>query len=116
MRSVKLLGGFSTDMYQSMMDQEIANEMSKQKGLGLADMIYRQLLRADQKAKNIEPPTGSSGLPAAIPANTGLPMHTESNVAGFPLSYPGPHDLGMPGSTGVAGSMIKAVKSYRGNQ
>lgn len=38
-----LLNSFSLEMYESMMDEEIAKEMSKQKGIGLGDVIYQQL-------------------------------------------------------------------------
>jgi flagellar protein FlgJ len=39
----ELLNSFSLEMYESMMDEEIAKEMSKQKGIGLGDVLYRQL-------------------------------------------------------------------------
>ena len=38
-----LLDSFATDMYQSMMDEEISREMSKNKGMGLGEMIYNDL-------------------------------------------------------------------------
>ncbi len=40
-----LLSSFSVDMYESMFDQEVAGEMSKGKGMGLADVLYAQLSR-----------------------------------------------------------------------
>jgi peptidoglycan hydrolase FlgJ len=40
-----LLSSFSVDMYESMFDQEVAGEMSKGKGMGLADVLYTQLNR-----------------------------------------------------------------------
>jgi flagellar protein FlgJ len=40
-----LLSSFSVDMYESMFDQEVAGEMSKGKGMGLADVLYTQLSR-----------------------------------------------------------------------
>jgi Rod binding domain-containing protein len=33
------------ETYESMLDQEIANEMSKERGIGLADMLYYELRR-----------------------------------------------------------------------
>jgi flagellar protein FlgJ len=42
-----LLNSFSSDMYQSMFDQELAGEVSRQKGIGLADSLYRDLKRLD---------------------------------------------------------------------
>ena len=38
-----LLDSFATDMYQSMMDEEISKEMSKNKGMGMGEMIYNDL-------------------------------------------------------------------------
>jgi flagellar protein FlgJ len=38
-----LLSSFSVDMYESMFDQEVAGEMSKGRGMGLADVLYKQL-------------------------------------------------------------------------
>ena len=40
-----LLSSFSVDMYESMFDQEVAGEMSKGRGMGLADVLYTQLSR-----------------------------------------------------------------------
>lgn len=42
-------GGLSQDIYQSMMDNEIARAVAKGPGMGLAAAIYRQL----NEAKNI---------------------------------------------------------------
>ena len=38
-----LLDSFATDMYQSMMDEEISKDMSKNKGMGMGEMIYNDL-------------------------------------------------------------------------
>jgi len=40
-----MLSSFSVDMYESMFDQEVAGEMSKGQGMGLADVLYTQLSR-----------------------------------------------------------------------
>jgi Rod binding domain-containing protein len=42
-----LLNSFSTQQYESMMDEEIANEMAKNKGIGLADSLFYQLSLLD---------------------------------------------------------------------
>ncbi len=49
-----LLSSFSLQQYESMMDEEIANEMAKQKGIGLADMLFYQLSRLEEASN----PTG----------------------------------------------------------
>ena len=38
-----LLDSFATDMFKSMMDEEISREMSKNKGMGMGEMIYNEL-------------------------------------------------------------------------
>jgi flagellar protein FlgJ len=45
-----LLNSFSTQQYESMMDEEIASEMSKNKGIGLADSLFYQLSRLEKAA------------------------------------------------------------------
>ncbi|MBI4389248.1 MAG: rod-binding protein [Nitrospinae bacterium] len=67
-----LLGSFSGDMYQSMQDETLANEMTKNKGIGLADMIYRQLVRLDEKARAGERPGAEApgGAAAMTPARS----------------------------------------------
>lgn len=55
---------FSMDMYQSMMDEEIAKELSQQKGIGLADMLYRELVQIDKALKEAEEDPQEAGLAA----------------------------------------------------
>jgi Rod binding domain-containing protein len=45
-----LLNSFSQQQYESMMDEEIASEMAKHKGIGLADSLFYQLSRLDKAA------------------------------------------------------------------
>jgi flagellar protein FlgJ len=52
-----LMNSFSLQQYESMMDEEIANEMAKRKGIGLADSLYNQLSRMEKAA---HPPTNIS--------------------------------------------------------
>jgi len=52
-----LLNSFSLQQYESMMDEEIASEMAKHKGIGLADSLFYQLSRLE-KASN--PPAAVS--------------------------------------------------------
>jgi flagellar protein FlgJ len=37
-------GGQAEKLYTSMMDQEVAKEISNQRGIGLAPMMYRQMI------------------------------------------------------------------------
>lgn len=43
-----LLNSFSMQQYESMMDEEIASEMAKNKGIGLADSLFYQLSRLEK--------------------------------------------------------------------
>lgn len=52
----ELLNSFSMQQYESMMDEEIASEMAKNKGIGLADNLFYQLSRLEK----ISNPTNSS--------------------------------------------------------
>ena len=38
-----LLDSFASNMYKSMMDEEMAKEMSTKKGMGMGEMIYNEL-------------------------------------------------------------------------
>ena len=38
-----LNGGYAQDMYQSMYDENLAQEMASGRGIGLADALYHQL-------------------------------------------------------------------------
>ncbi|MBT5550590.1 MAG: hypothetical protein HOJ79_08935 [Nitrospina sp.] len=46
-----LLQSSSMDMFQSMMDQEMAKELSKRKGLGMGEMVYNDLSRMNKILK-----------------------------------------------------------------
>ncbi|MGY0620378.1 flagellar assembly peptidoglycan hydrolase FlgJ [Lysobacter sp. A378] len=56
-------------MYRDMYDQQLAKEMSKGRGLGLAPMIERQLSRSLPMS-----PTASEAMPMALMKNLPLPM------------------------------------------
>jgi len=58
-----LFGSDQGDMYQDMFDDQIAMQLSKGKGLGLADMLVRQLQGGVQSAEKTSAPATSA--PAA---------------------------------------------------
>jgi flagellar protein FlgJ len=46
-----LLGsGPGKEVYQGLMDQELAKKMSRRGGIGLGEVLYRQVLQRDEKA------------------------------------------------------------------
>jgi len=46
-----LFDSHATSMYESLHDEEIARLMTEQKGIGLADVIYRDLARLEAKVE-----------------------------------------------------------------
>ena len=59
-----LLDSSAMKMYQSMMDQEMAKLMSKGKGMGIGEMVYKDLSQLDKVSEEEKP---SSNIP--IPKN-----------------------------------------------
>ncbi len=45
-----LLNSFSLEQYESMLDEEIANDMAAHRGIGLAETLFYQLSRLDEAA------------------------------------------------------------------
>ncbi len=62
-----LFSSFSLDMYESMFDQQLAGEVSLKKGLGLADVIYKDLKRIDLAIRR------ASEMQAALPKTIAMP-------------------------------------------
>ena len=44
-----LFDSHATNMYESLYDEEMSKLMTKQKGIGLADIIYKDLARLEEK-------------------------------------------------------------------
>ena len=55
-----LLDSSAMKMYQSMMDQEMAKLMSVGKGMGIGEMVYKDLSRLDKASEDEQP---SSKIP-----------------------------------------------------
>ena len=58
-----LLDSHAMDMYQSMMDQEMAKEMAKRKGMGMGEMVYKDLSRMNKILRGESIPSPSSHIP-----------------------------------------------------
>ena len=58
-----LLDSSALDMYQSMMDQEMAKNMSERKGMGLGEMVYKDLSRLDKVLKGESISSSSIKMP-----------------------------------------------------
>ena len=55
-----LFDSHATNMYESLHDEEIAKLMTEQKGIGLADGIYRDLARLEAKVEKARSEIGIS--------------------------------------------------------
>jgi len=55
-----LLDSSAMKMYQSLMDQEMAKLMSEHKGMGIGEMVYKDLSRLDKVSESEKP---SSKIP-----------------------------------------------------
>ena len=64
-----LLDSSAMKMYQSMMDQEMAKLMSVGKGMGIGEMVYKDLSRLDKVSEDEQP---SSKIPIAKNIRTTL--------------------------------------------
>ncbi|MGY8762199.1 MAG: rod-binding protein [Nitrospinaceae bacterium] len=60
-----LLDSSALDMYQSMMDQEMAKNMSERKGMGLGEMVYKDLSRLDKVFRGESISSSSIKMPTA---------------------------------------------------
>ena len=55
-----LFDSHATNMYESLHDEEIAKLMTEQKGIGLAEIIYRDLARLEEKTNKEQSENGRS--------------------------------------------------------
>jgi len=87
MRSTSLasdvMGGGQTEFYQDIFDQQMAVHMSSGKGMGLADMLVRQL-----RGKQAPDPASAStdGSSAAAGAHKALPLRSSAGPMALPAS------------------------------
>ena len=66
------------DMYREMMDQQLAVEMSSGKGIGLADMLVRQL--GGESAAKLGPPDRDYPIRSRVPSNWSDPVSFAKDV------------------------------------
>jgi Rod binding domain-containing protein len=68
-----LVEGGNIDMYQDLMDKEVSLSMAKRGGMGLADMLERQMnqaqIQSTQDALRSRQPADTSVTPTGLPLN-----------------------------------------------
>ena len=89
-----LFGSDQGDMYQDMADDQLAVQLSEGKGLGLADMLIRQLSNGVSGTAAIHP------APRATPEDVATPKQREEFIAGLmPHAEAAARELGVdPGN------------------
>lgn len=85
----ELVDGGNMDMYQDLMDKEVSLQMVKRGGMGLADMMERQMLRAQdmstQDALQLRQPAAQA-MPLN-PTREAMPLRSEA-VKAYELNRP----------------------------
>jgi flagellar protein FlgJ len=81
----QLAGSNEVDFYQSMFDQQIASQLSKGKGLGLADLLVQQLTRSGLVQNSQGSAASSATSTNAAPAS-GTPETTSKTTAALSTS------------------------------
>jgi len=66
-----IMGSQQTEFYQGMFDDQLAVELTKGKGLGLADMLVRQLTQSGMVPKGADAATSGDGSDAALKGAAG---------------------------------------------
>ena len=68
-----LVEGGNMEMYQDLMDKEVSLSMAKRGGMGLADMLERQMnqtqVQSTQDALRMRQPASANPAPGALPLN-----------------------------------------------
>ena len=94
----ELMDSGNADMYQDLMDKEVSMQMVRRGGMGLADMLEKQMLQ-QQAMANAQPSAEqlkvqqSAPMMPLQPKATGLPMPTEKTPVALPLERTGAFEL-----------------------
>jgi flagellar protein FlgJ len=92
-----LLGSDQQDFYRGMFDDQMAVELTRGKGLGLADMLVQQLTRAGLATEASPPPApsprGEGVENLALPAAPAGPSSPLQQAADLPVASAGPQKL-----------------------
>ena len=94
----ELMDSGNADMYQDLMDKEVSMQMVRRGGMGLADMLEKQMLQ-QQAMANAQPSPEqlkvqqSAPMMPLQPKATGLPMPTEKTPVALPLERTGAFEL-----------------------
>ena len=81
------------DMYQDLMDKEVSMQMVRRGGVGLADMLEKQMLQQQQNLANAQSAAqaAAAGLAPTAPAATFMPLQAPTSA--LPLKPATPNAL-----------------------
>jgi flagellar protein FlgJ len=107
-----LFGSDQQDFYQDMFDQQLSAQLSKGKGLGLADMLVRQLMQGAGTASEAVAVPAALNPPAqgaATPASASWPPRTQDEFvkAVLPAATAAGRELGVDPATIVAHAALE---------
>jgi peptidoglycan hydrolase FlgJ len=114
-----LFGSDQQDFYQDMFDQQLSAQLSKGKGLGLADVLMRQLMQATgiseeavggatSGATGLTAPVPAAGAASAPTAKTWPPRTQEEFVSAIlPAATAAGRELGVDPSTVIAHAALE---------
>jgi len=77
------------EMYQDLMDKEVSLQMVRRGGMGLADMLEKQMLQQQQNLANAQ--AMASGAAPSVPSPGLMPLQPAPNA--LPLQPNGPGAL-----------------------
>lgn len=86
------------EMYQDLMDKEVSMQMVRRGGMGLADMLEKQILQQQQASLSTQDalklhPTAADTTPLPLkPAAQAMPLQTEG-IKALPLQRKGAYEL-----------------------
>ena len=86
------------EMYQDLMDKEVSMQMVRRGGMGLADMLEKQILQQQQASLSTQDalklhPTAADATPLPLkPATQAMPLQTEG-IKALPLQRTGAYEL-----------------------
>lgn len=102
-----LLGSDQQDFYQDMFDSQMAKQLSKGKGLGLADMLVKQLMQAGV-APEVAGKAAAAGQAAATTASVAAPASRQDFIdAVRPAAEKAAAQLGVDSETLIAHAALE---------
>ncbi|MBN4077833.1 rod-binding protein [Nitrospina gracilis] len=92
-----LLESFASDMFQSMMDEEMSKEMAKNKGMGMGEMVYNDLSDINRVRRGESIQSNYTNI-KTDPVASGIKL-PDSTVSGIKMPDPTVSEIKLPDRT-----------------